>query len=67
MNSSISDNLGFGGHNAALVFKRYRGSTQLLRRAAAAKAETPKAEAAAASGGSDGPAPPEGFEWGVSA
>ena len=65
---AISDNLGFGGHNAALVFKRYRGSDAAAApEPAAAKAETPKAEAAAASGGSDGPAPPEGFEWGVSA
>lgn len=60
---AISDNLGFGGHNAALVFKRYGAS--------AAPAPSPaKAEAAAPAAGSApvaDAAAPEGFEWGISA
>jgi len=60
---AISDNLGFGGHNAALVFKRYGGAAPPAPEpAAAAKAEKPAAKAAEAE--APEPAAPSGFEWG---
>ena len=63
---AISDNLGFGGHNAALVFKRYGASD------ASGASPPPPAEAKAAAPAKGAPAAadaaaPEGFEWGISA
>ena len=58
---AISDNLGFGGHNAALVFKSYGAAAESAPAAppAAATEQKPAAQAPGA------PAP-DGYEWGGS-